>query len=1440
MNPIANSPSVTATTTNEDVQSTTGLAITKSPNDGAETTHFKVSNITGVSLSKSPGDGGGAINNGDFITLSEGGNGLRFLPGQDLNDSNATFTFDVQASLDNSGTGLSGVVQASISVTAVNDAPSFNIPAPLVKTIADGNAKSVSNFAQNIVPGPATATDEGFGGSAAFNLGETSNLIVPAFDPAPAINLATGELTFSAPPNGSGGLATYDVVLNDDEGTGNGGTEETSPAISITILIDDIISVTATDSDAREEGPNTGSFSVSRTATLDPRPVNVTRSGDAVLGNDFTVSATTGSVNTGADPNWVVTIPDGGTEAVLLVTPINDSTSEPADETVTLTVVAGPNYIVDSGNATDTVNIEDNEPLLVDEMVDESDGDFSVGDLSLREAVALANSRSQLTTLNFNLGGGAAPYTIAVNFAGNGSWPDITAPVDINGFSETGSSANTTATGVLDAAHMVALVGTNAEAGASGLTLQGHTGSTVRGLIIRNFTGPGIELNLGSGHSVQGNDIRNNGGAGALIDASDNNLIGGEQPANRNSLRSNAGDGVAIINNGRGNQIKGNNVSSNGGLGIDLNDDGVTLNDPGDGDASPNRFQNFPILESISSTTVSGTLNSTGSRNFRVEFFSNAAYDASGHGEGERFLGFQDVTTDGGGNAAVSFDFGTLDSRQNVITSTATDVTTGDTSEFSSRNVAPENTVPGAQNVNEDAVAGLVFGGSISIADSDNNGSDAVNVTLLVTNGTLTLNGTVGLSGTGNGMNSLDYSGTIGAINAALDGLRYDPDLNYYGGDTLTITVDDQAPSELGGNLTDLANVAITVNPIDDAPVFTIPTPAVVVPFNAGPQNVGSFATDISVGPATGLLDSGGQSLVGFTVTQVSAPPLLFTTPPALDLAGTLTFEVAPGETGMGTFDVILTDNGSNAPPNENTSPPEQITIRIDRPPNFTTAFSPISANLGDFIPAFFVGVADVDSSVGILVLSGSSDNQSVLPDGNIQVLGSGANRFLLLTPTGEGSATVTVSLTDGANTVTEQFTLTVSPMPDLVLTRDLPAFYLADFPLQVSIRAVTASGSVYEVEETTLPPGWTVSNISNGGSSNGSNVLFTGLIGDQTLSYVIRPPQSETGLRTFDGEGRQGGITPTIGGDTSISSPGTAAYHLWDEAFGPLGGPSYDHNLDGLNNLANYAFGYVPLANNSNRVTEVALINNDTELMLIFQRAKFAQDVLYFIQTRENMIDPWVDVPNPNQVIVSEDNASWFIKVTVPVPAEATSFFMRVLVEAVGPLLPILSEVFYDGAGSDDGLEWVEIYNPTSETINLSNFSLGNGGNDYSASTVQLSGTIAPGATFVVGGPSSNGSNGNPVFDQTVDFDNDFQNRGAEGDGVALFNTLAGNITPATVPIDAVVYGPNNNNGLIDETGSGNSPEVGDAPPGSSIERVTLNGDWQIRSAPDPNNVTF
>ncbi len=168
-----------------------------------------------------------------------------------------------------------------------------------------------------------------------------------------------------------------------------------------------------------------------------------------------------------------------------------------------------------------------------------------------------------------------------------------------------------------------------------------------------------------------------------------------------------------------------------------------------------------------------------------------------------------------------------------------------------------------------------------------------------------------------------------------------------------------------------------------------------------------------------------------------------------------------------------------------------------------------------------------------------------------------------------------------------------------------------------------------------------------------------------------------------------------------------------------------------------------------------------------------------------------------------------------------------------------ILTEVVYDPSGADGGLEWVELYNTTSAPIDLSALSLGNGGSSYTSSLVQLNGTIAAGATFVVGGPTSSASNGNPTFDQLINFSPDFQNSGSTADGVALFNIQALQVTAATVPIDAVVYGGANTNGLIDETGAANAPEVGDAAGGSSIERVDLAGTWQIQPAPNPNLFT-
>ena len=96
----------------------------------------------------------------------------------------------------------------------------------------------------------------------------------------------------------------------------------------------------------------------------------------------------------------------------------------------------------------------------------------------------------------------------------------------------------------------------------------------------------------------------------------------------------------------------------NGGLAVDLSNNGVTTNDAGDGDAGPNGLQNFPVLASAipsgGNTTIAGSLNSSAGTTFRIEFFSSPTADASGYGEGQAYLGAATATTDGSGNASIN------------------------------------------------------------------------------------------------------------------------------------------------------------------------------------------------------------------------------------------------------------------------------------------------------------------------------------------------------------------------------------------------------------------------------------------------------------------------------------------------------------------------------------------------------------------------------------------------------------------------------------------------------------------------------------------------------------------------------------------------------------------------------------------------------------------
>ena len=190
--------------------------------------------------------------------------------------------------------------------------------------------------------------------------------------------------------------------------------------------------------------------------------------------------------------------------------------------------------------------------------------------------------------------------------------------------------------------------------------------------------------------------VAGNTGAGLYIyDGANANFVGGTAAGSGNVIALNGQGGIRIDSNaGNSNAVFGNSIFSNTGLGIDLSLDGVTGNDNCDADAGPNRLQNFPVLTSAISgatdTTILGTLNSTASTTFRIEFFANAACSGSGNGEGKTFIGSTNVTTDAGCSANIQFHSSNATVTGPFITATATDPG-NNTSEFSACVMATGN-----------------------------------------------------------------------------------------------------------------------------------------------------------------------------------------------------------------------------------------------------------------------------------------------------------------------------------------------------------------------------------------------------------------------------------------------------------------------------------------------------------------------------------------------------------------------------------------------------------------------------------------------------------------------------------------------------------------------------------------------------------------------------
>lgn len=223
----------------------------------------------------------------------------------------------------------------------------------------------------------------------------------------------------------------------------------------------------------------------------------------------------------------------------------------------------------------------------------------------------------------------------------------------------------------------------------------------------------GIAISSSFNNRVRGNYIGTdangggttfgNGGAGIMLGGStaDDNLIGGDKTGESNVIANNTGDGVSFLSSaGTGNLVSRNLIHSNGGLAIDLADNGITNNDLDDPDTGANNLQNFPLISTAETFfggfRITGSLNSNANNTYRIEVYSNSTCDPSGNGEGQTFQESFEVTTGIGGDIAFTQ---TLTSASipvgHFVTATATRLAAPfDTSEFSQCRAAATLSIP--------------------------------------------------------------------------------------------------------------------------------------------------------------------------------------------------------------------------------------------------------------------------------------------------------------------------------------------------------------------------------------------------------------------------------------------------------------------------------------------------------------------------------------------------------------------------------------------------------------------------------------------------------------------------------------------------------------------------------------------------------------------------
>ena len=313
------------------------------------------------------------------------------------------------------GNGGTDVALVEVTILGVNDAPSFTLSGNPPAIDEDAGAQTVAGFAAGISAGPANES----GQNLTFDLSVIGGNLT--FANTPAIDTATGNLTYQTAPNANG-TATIQVLLRDDGGTLNGGVDTSAPqtfVISVNPIndppdADDLTTSTPEDTPLNDVLTAVDADGDALTFSLGTPPTN----GIVTVNQDGSFTYTPAENFSGID-SFTVIVSDGndGSDTATVTVDVLTANDNPVvtagtDQTVDLNtpVVVNATYTDEDADDTHTATIDwgDGSPV---EDVPAEDGSVS----GTHTYTASGNFTVTITVADNNGGSGSDTLIVSVN-----------------------------------------------------------------------------------------------------------------------------------------------------------------------------------------------------------------------------------------------------------------------------------------------------------------------------------------------------------------------------------------------------------------------------------------------------------------------------------------------------------------------------------------------------------------------------------------------------------------------------------------------------------------------------------------------------------------------------------------------------------------------------------------------------------------------------------------------------------------------------------------------------------------------------------------------------------------------------------------------------------------------------------------------------------------